>query len=120
MSLNINKLEKSSLRCEKCDAIVTYMAYEAAWGDITCPLVMEQKWNIIYLKIVLNERKTMASKKRKNTVYLIPKGETRDNHTYHYTAVKTKGVTDKLELRKYNPVKRKHELFVEVKLPPHS
>jgi len=26
----------------------------------------------------------------------------------------------KLKLRKYNPVKRKHEMFVEAKLPPHS
>ena len=34
----------------------------------------------------------MASKsnKRRTLVYLIPEGETRDSHTYHYTAVKTK------------------------------
>ena len=67
----------------------------------------------------------MASKKdkRKTLVYLIPEGETRDSHTYHYTALKTKRLTienQKLKLRKYNPVKRKHELFVEAKLPPHS
>lgn len=67
----------------------------------------------------------MASKstKRKTIVYLIPEGETRDHHTYHYTAVKTKGmITEqkKIRLRKYNPVKRKHEIFVEAKLPPHS
>ena len=62
----------------------------------------------------------MAANKRKNIVYLIPEGETRDNHTYHYTVVKSKGQTEKMQKRKYNPVKRKHELFVEVKLPPHS
>ena len=33
----------------------------------------------------------MAKKdKRRTLVYLIPEGETRDSHTYHYTAVKTK------------------------------
>ena len=33
----------------------------------------------------------MAKKdKRKTIVYLIPEGETRDSHTYHYTAIKTK------------------------------
>ena len=66
----------------------------------------------------------MAKKdKRRTIVYLIPEGETRDNHTYHYTAIKTKTLVQenrKLKLKKYNPVKRVHELFVEAKLPPHS
>lgn len=67
----------------------------------------------------------MASKsnKRRTLVYLIPEGETRDHHTFHYTAVKTKTLIQenrKLKLKKYNPVKRKHEMFVEAKLPPHS
>ena len=42
---------------------------------------------------------------------MIPEGETRDSHTYHYTAVKTKTLVQenrKLKMRKYNPVKRKH------------
>tara|TARA_Y100001938_G_C7915296_1_gene341657 strand:- start:304 stop:552 length:249 start_codon:yes stop_codon:yes gene_type:complete len=74
----------------------------------------------------LNFRK-MASKsksnKRKQIVYMIPEGETRDSHTYHYTAVKTKTLVQenrKLKMRKYNPVKRKHEMFVEAKLPKHQ
>ena len=66
----------------------------------------------------------MADKKKKQSkVYLIPEGETRDHHTYHYTAIKTKNLTvsnTKLKLKNYNPVKRKHEWFVEAKLPPHS
>lgn len=66
----------------------------------------------------------MAKKdKRKTIVYLIPEGETRDSHTYHYTAVKTKTLVSenrKLKLRKYNPVKRVHEMFVEAKLPKHQ
>jgi large subunit ribosomal protein L33 len=66
----------------------------------------------------------MAKKdKRKQIVYMIPEGETRDSHTYHYTAVKTKNLiveNRKLKLRKYNPIKRKHEMFVEAKLPKHQ
>lgn len=67
----------------------------------------------------------MASKsnKRKTILYLIPEGETRNSHTYHYTIVKTKRLIQeqkKIRLKKYNPVKRKHEWFVEAKLPPHS
>tara|TARA_Y200000002_G_scaffold55497_1_gene40843 strand:+ start:77 stop:283 length:207 start_codon:yes stop_codon:yes gene_type:complete len=67
----------------------------------------------------------MASKgnKKKIIVYMIPEGETRDSHTYHYTAVKTKTLIQenrKLKMKKYNPVKRKHEMFVEAKLPKHQ
>ena len=64
-----------------------------------------------------------SSKKKNVTVYLIPEGETRDSHTYHYTAVKTKTLTQenrKLKMKKYNPVKRKHEMFVEAKMPKHQ
>ena len=32
----------------------------------------------------------------------------------------TKPSKIKLKARKYNPVTRKHEIFVEKKLPPHS
>jgi large subunit ribosomal protein L33 len=67
----------------------------------------------------------MASKsnKKKSLLYLIPEGETRDSHTYHYTFVKTKTLIQenrKMRIKKYNPVKRKHEFFVEAKLPKHS
>lgn len=54
---------------------------------------------------------------------MIPEGETRNSHTYHYTAIKTKRLTIeniKLKLKKFNPVKQKHEWFIETKLPPHS
>ena len=64
----------------------------------------------------------MAANKQQK-VYLIPEGETRDSHTYHYTVVKTKKFIqeiEKLKIKKFNPVKRKHEWFVEAKLPPHS
>ena len=55
----------------------------------------------------------MADKKQ-TKVYLIPEDETRDSHTYHYTAVKTRKFTlenKKMRLKKYNPVKRVHEWF---------
>ena len=40
----------------------------------------------------------------------------------YYAKKPTKGekVKDKLKLKKYNPNTRKHEFFVEKKLPPHS
>ena len=68
----------------------------------------------------------MASKKSKKgkiIVYMIPESETRDSHSWHYTAYKTNTLVQenrKLKLRKFNPVKRKHEMFVEAKLPKHS
>ena len=64
----------------------------------------------------------MADKKQ-TKVYLIPEGETRDSHTYHYTVIKTRKFileNTKLRLKKFNPVKRVQEWFVEAKLPPHS
>ena len=64
----------------------------------------------------------MADNKQ-TKVYLIPEGETRDSHTYHYTVIKTRKFileNTKLSLKKFNPVKRVHEWFVEAKLPPHS
>ena len=64
----------------------------------------------------------MADKKQ-TKVYLIPEGETRDHHTYHYTAIKTRNFileNKKMRMKKFNPVKRVHELFIEAKLPPHN
>jgi len=52
---------------------------------------------------------------------MIPENETRESHTYHYTVVKTKNTTaEKFRFKKYNPVKRVHEWFKEVKAPGHS
>ena len=63
------------------------------------------------------------AKKGKRIIYLIPEGETRDSHTHHYMAYKTHKMIighKKLRLRKFNPVKRKYEYFVEAKLPSHK
>ncbi|SVC75407.1 uncharacterized protein METZ01_LOCUS328261, partial [marine metagenome] len=56
-------------------------------------------------------------------VYLIPEGETRSSHTHHYMAHRTVRMIQehkKLRLRKFNPVKRKYEFYVESKLPSHK
>jgi large subunit ribosomal protein L33 len=56
------------------------------------------------------------SKKKQTKVYLIPESESRDSHTYHYLAVKTKKLVienQKLRLKKFNPAKQIHEWFVE-------
>ncbi len=45
-----------------------------------------------------------------------------DSKFVYYAKKPTKGekVKEKLKLKKYNPNTRKHEFFVEKKLPPHS
>ena len=45
-----------------------------------------------------------------------------DSSFFYYTRKPTKGekVKDKLRVSKYNPATKKHEFFVEKKLPPHS
>ena len=63
------------------------------------------------------------AKKTKRIIYLIPECETRDSHTWHYMAHKTANMISnqkKLRLRKFNPIKRKYEYFVESKLPSHK
>ena len=45
-----------------------------------------------------------------------------DSKFIYYAKKPTKGekAKEKLKLKKYNPNTRKHEYFVEKKLPPHS
>ena len=38
----------------------------------------------------------------------------------YYTTKNKRTQTGKLELKKYDPVARKHVLFTEKKMPPHS
>ena len=44
---------------------------------------------------------------------------TESPHKY-YTTKNKRTQTGKLELKKYDPVARKHVLFTEKKMPPHS
>ena len=63
------------------------------------------------------------AKSRKQIVNMIPESETRNSYSYCYSVYKTSRMLSeqkKLRLRKYNPVKRQHEWFVESKLPRHT
>lgn len=86
-------------------------------------LFLIKKKSLQLVTIRYNSRNMADSKKKQTKVYLIPESESRDSHTYHYLAVKTKKLVienQKLRIKKFNPVKRVHEWFVEAKLPPHS
>ena len=61
------------------------------------------------------------AKKSSIKVRLVP--EEKPNSAFNYYVKKpTAGdkAKDKLKMKKYNPSTRKHEWFVEKKLPPHS
>ncbi len=63
------------------------------------------------------------AKSKKQIVNMIPESETRNSHSYCYSVYKTPKLISgqkKLRLKKYNPVKRVHEWFVESKLPRHT
>ena len=61
------------------------------------------------------------AKKSTVKVRLVPEDKA-DSKFYYYAKKPTKGekAKDKLKLKKYNPNTRKHEFFIEKKLPPHS
>ena len=61
------------------------------------------------------------AKKSSIKVRLVPELKP-DSPFFYYAKKPTKGekAKDKLKLKKYNPNTRKHEIFVEKKLPPHS
>ena len=63
------------------------------------------------------------AKRSKQIVNMIPESETRNSHSYCYSVYKTSRMLSeqqKLRLKKYNPVKRQHEWFIEAKLPRHT
>ena len=61
------------------------------------------------------------AKKTHIKVRMVPESNP-DSKFIYYAKKPTKGekVKEKLKLKKYNPNTRKHEFFVEKKLPPHS
>ena len=61
------------------------------------------------------------AKKSSVKVRLVPEKKA-DSSFYYYVKKPTKGkkAKVKLKLKKYNPETRKHEYFIEKKLPPHS
>ena len=52
---------------------------------------------------------------------LVPENKV-DSPFYYYVKKPTKGekAKIKLKMKKYNPDTKKHEIFIEKKLPPHS
>ena len=63
------------------------------------------------------------AKRSKQIVNMIPESESRKSHSYCYSVYKTTKLISgqkKLRFKKYNPVKRVHEWFIEAKLPPHT
>jgi large subunit ribosomal protein L33 len=61
------------------------------------------------------------AKKSSVKVRLVPEDKPNSKH-YYYAYKPTAGekAKEKLKLKKYNSATRKHEWFVEKKLPPHS
>ena len=61
------------------------------------------------------------AKKTLIKVRLVPESKP-DSSFVYYVKKPTKGekAKNKLKMKKYNPSTRKHEVFVEKKLPPHS
>ncbi len=61
------------------------------------------------------------AKKSSIKVRLVPEKNT-DSPFNYYVKKPSKGekAKVKLKLKKYNPATKKHEIFVEKKLPPHS
>ena len=61
------------------------------------------------------------AKKSSVKVRLVP--ESKPNSSFFYYVKKPSGgekAKIKLKARKYNPASKKHETFIEKKLPPHS
>ena len=66
-------------------------------------------------------KKLIMAKKTHIKVRLVP--ESKPDSPFFYYVKKPAGgekAKEKLKLKKYNPTTRKHENFVEKKLPPHS
>ena len=61
------------------------------------------------------------AKKTHIKVRLVPESKP-DSSFFYYAKKPTKGekAKDKSKVSKYTPSTRKHEIFVEKKLPPHS
>ena len=76
--------------------------------------------DLVDLRKKINQSEWMA-KKSTVKVRLVPE-EKADSKFNYYVKKPTSGLKakDKLRMKKYNPDTKKHEWFVEKKLPPHS
>ena len=65
----------------------------------------------------------IKKKAKKNNIKLTLLAEEKPDSPFFYYVKKPAGgekAKVKLKAKKYNPATRKHEIFVEKKLPPHS
>ena len=84
----------------------------------------KKKLNLIRIKLDKLDNKLLNLIKYKTShvkVRLVPEAKP-DSSFFYYVKKPAAGETAKVKLsaKKYNPDTRKHEMFVEKKLPPHS
>ena len=96
-----------------------------SYVDELCNTSINQK-NIIKSKLtkikkLIKEIKNQMAKKTHVKVRLVPEAKP-DSPFFYYVKKPAGGEKAKVKLsaKKYNPDTRKHEMFVEKKLPPHS
>ena len=72
-------------------------------------------------KLIKELKKNQMAKKTHVKVRLVPEAKP-DSPFFYYVKKPAGGEKAKIKLKakKYNPSTRKHEMFVEKKLPPHS
>ena len=72
-------------------------------------------------KLIKDLKKNQMAKKTHVKVRLVPEAKP-DSPFFYYVKKPAGGEKAKIKLKakKYNPSTRKHEMFVEKKLPPHS
>ena len=76
--------------------------------------------DLVDLRKKIDQDEQMA-KKSTVKVRLVPEDKA-DSKFFYYAKKPTSGLKakDKLRMKKYNPATKKHEWFIEKKLPPHS
>ena len=89
-------------------------------GDSKRNKLMKVLNDLVDLRKKIDQGEQMA-KKSTVKVRLVPEEKT-DSKFNYYVKKPTSGLKakDKLRMKKYNPATKKHEWFVEKKLPPHS
>ena len=79
------------------------------------------KYRLNKINNLIKNLKKLMAKKSHVKVRLVPEAKP-DSAFYYYVKKPSGGEKAKVKLKakKYNPVTRKHEIFIEKKLPPHS
>ena len=103
LNSNINKLDENSSISLKNDYLKNSLKFKTK-NILNKISKLKKIWQKTHLK-----------------VRMVPESNP-DSKFIYYAKKPTKGekAKDKLKLKKYNPNTRKHEYFIEKKLPPHS